>query len=116
MLVIDGSETLSRLFAEIFMKLGWEVAICNDRDCGIERLAGQSSYDVILLSDRVAGTNGVHLVRFIRSLEHRRTTAVVMVTGSGEISEEALAGGADEVLLRPISPNALIYAVDKHLD
>jgi CheY-like chemotaxis protein len=31
----------------------------------------------------------------------------------GEITEEALAAGADEVLLKPINPNALVWVVDK---
>lgn len=113
MLVIDGSESIARLFAEIFERLGWNVATCGDRDSAIELVAGNKPYDVILLSNRVPGTTGVQLVRLIRSFEHRRMTAVVMVTGSGEISDEALAAGADEVLLKPINPNALIWVVDK---
>jgi CheY-like chemotaxis protein len=41
-------------------------------------------------------------------------TAVVMVTGTGEIVEEALAAGADAVLLKPVNPNALVFTVEKH--
>ena len=114
-LIIDGSETIAKLFAGIFEKRGWNVATCGDRDSAIERLAGNNPYDVILLSYRVPGTNGVQLVRLIRAFEHRRMTAVVMVTGSGEVTEAALAAGADEVLLKPINPNALVWAVDKHV-
>jgi len=113
MLVIDGSESIARLFAEIFEKRGWDVATCGDLDSAMERLAGNKPYDVILLSYRVPGTTGVQLVRLIRSFEHRRMTAVVVVTGSHEVTDEALAAGADEVLLRPINPNALIWVVDK---
>ena len=93
MLIVDGSETIAKLFAEIFEKRGWNVATCGDRDSALERLAGHKPYDVILLSYRVPGTNGVQLIRFIRSLDHRRMTAVVMVTGSDEVTEEALAAG-----------------------
>jgi CheY-like chemotaxis protein len=115
MLIVDGSETVAKLFAEIFEKRGWNVATCGDRDSALARLAGSNHYDVILLSNRVPGTSGVQLVRFIRALDHLRMTAVVMVTGSGEVTEEALAAGADEVLLKPINPNALVWAVDKHV-
>lgn len=115
MLVINRSETLARLFAEIFEKRGWDVDTCGDRDSAINRLAGIKPYDTILLGYHVPGTSGVELVGLIRTLEHRRMTAVVMVTANGESSEEALAAGADEVLLKPVNPNALIFAVGKHV-
>ena len=111
MLVIDGSESIANLFAEIFERRGWDVVTCGDRDSAIERLARNKPYDVILLS--YPGTTGVQLIRLIRSFEHRRMTGVVMLTYSGEVTEEALAAGADEVLLKPINPNTLVWVVDK---
>lgn len=113
MLVIDGSESIANLFAGIFERRGWDVAICGDRDSAIERLARNKPYDVILLSYRVPGTTGIQLVRLIRSFEHRRMTGVVMLTASAEITEEALTAGADEVLLKPINPNTLVWVVEK---
>ncbi len=115
MLVIDGSEIFSRLFAEIFENVGWSVGICGDVACAVERLAGGENYDAILLGYQVPGTTGVQLVKLIRSFEHRKLTAVVMVTDNGEVTEEALASGADEVLLKPINPHALVWVVDKHV-
>jgi CheY-like chemotaxis protein len=113
MLMINSSESIARLFGEIFEKRGWNVAICGPLDSATERLAGNEPYDVILLSHRVPGTTGVQLIRLIRLLEHRRMAAVIMVTASPEVTDEALAAGADEVLLRPVNPNALIWIVDK---
>jgi CheY-like chemotaxis protein len=113
MLVIDGSESIANLWAQIFARRGWDVATCGDRDSAIERLARNKPYDVILLSYRGLGTTGVQLVRLIRSFEHRRMTGIVMLTASGEITEEALAAGVDEVLLKPINPNTLVWVVDK---
>lgn len=113
MLIIDGSEILSGLFADFFEKRGWFVVTCGDRDCAMERLAGSEPYDVVLLGHRMPGTDGVKLVRFIRALEHRMTAAVVMVTGNGDVTEEAKAAGADEVLLKPVNTNALAWAVDE---
>ena len=115
MLIIDGSEIIAKLFAEIFEKRGWNVETCGDRVRAMERLTGHNHYDAILLGYRVPGTNGVQLVRTIRALEHRRMTAVVMVTGCGEVMDEAVAAGADEVLLKPINPFALVFALDKHV-
>ena len=73
LLIIDGSELLASLFADVFEKRGWLVVICRDRDCAMKRLAGSEPYDVVLIGYRVPGTDGLKLVRFIRALEHRMT-------------------------------------------
>lgn len=115
LLIIDASEIIATLFSEIFQRTGWKVATCEDADSAMDRLAGVDCYDAVVLGYRVPGANGLKLVRFIRALEHRKTTAVIMVTGSGEVTDEALAAGVDEVLLKPINPNALLHAVEKHV-
>ena len=115
MLIIDGSVTVVRSFAEIFENRGWNVITCGDRDCAMQQLAGSESYDAVLLGYRVPETDGVKLVRFIRMLDHRRTTAVVMVTENSEVAELARWAGVDEVLIKPVNANALVWAVDKHV-
>ena len=113
-LLIEGSSSVAKSMAQIFEERGWQVTACGDQDFAIERLAGSTPYDVVLLGYGVPEPNGVPLVKFIRTLDHRRMTAVVMVTGSSKVIEEALSAGADEVLLQPIEPTALVGVVDKH--
>jgi CheY-like chemotaxis protein len=115
MLIIEGYVTVGTLFAQIFQDRGWSVSTCNNADCAMDQLAGSAPYDLVLLSYRVPGTDGVKLVRFIRALEHRMTAAVVMVTGTAEVTEQARAAGADDVLLKPVNPNALVWAVDEQV-
>src|SRR5437016_5630938 len=107
MLIINGSRILAPLFAELFERNGWSVAICFDRQCAIQWLAGDWPYDAILVG-RVIGTDEVQLVGLIREFDHRRTAAVVVITEGPEARGDALAAGADEVLLKPINPNALV--------
>jgi CheY-like chemotaxis protein len=114
MLIVD-SPTLAKLFATVFEKLGWTVAVSNDRESAMSRVAGSEPYDLVLLSYHLAGIDGVQLSRFIRSLEHRMTTAIVMLTSSGEITDEAKAAGVDEVLIKPVNVSTLILAVNKHV-
>jgi DNA-binding response OmpR family regulator len=115
MLIIDGSEIIATLFAQMFQRRGWKVAACGNRDCALDLLVGNETYDVVILGNRTSGIDSLHLLRFIRALEHRKTTAVVMVAGRADLMDEALAAGADEVLLKPINPTALMWAVDKHV-
>ena len=114
MLIINGSRILAQLFADLFERHDWSVVICFDRQCAIQRLSGDWPYDSILVG-RVSGTDEVELVGLIRGLEHRKTAAVVVITEGADGKEEALAAGADEVLLKPVNPNFLVWAVDKHV-
>ena len=114
MLIIEGSAIVARLFSEMFERRGWEVDICNDRASACDRLGRGAVYDAILVSHSLPGTNGLQLIGLIRALEHLRTTAVVMITRTKEIKEDALAAGADAVLSKPVNPNALIWIVEKH--
>lgn len=43
------------------------------------------------------------------------TSAVVMLTSSGEITDEAKAVGVDEVLIKPVNVSTIIWAVHKHV-
>ena len=81
----------------------------------MRRVAGSEPYDLILLSYHLSGTDGVQLSRFIRSFEDRMTTAIVMLTSSGEITDEAKAAGVDEVLIKPVNMSTLIWAANRHL-
>ena len=114
MLIIDGSTIVAWLFAEIFERRGWNVVVCNDRASAFEHLGEDAHYDAILVSNCVPGTNGLQLIGLIRALEHLRTAAVVMVTGTRDVKEDALASGADAVLFKPVNPMALIWTVEKH--
>lgn len=114
-LIIDSSEIIATLFAEVFRRRGWKAIACEDQDSALRRLVSVEHFDVVILGDGVASTNVVRLITFIRALEHRKTTAVVMVTGCAEISDQAIAAGADEVLPKPINAYSLVCAVDKHV-
>src|SRR5438128_12075155 len=103
MLIIDRSKSTTILFADLFERHGWNVAICGDRQCAIERLTGDLPYDSILVG-RVSGTDEVQLVGLMRGVAHRKTAAVVVIAERNEVREEILAAGADELLPKAGQP------------
>src|SRR5262245_54835688 len=115
LLVIGGSETISRLFIQLFARRGWKVEACtNYWDTAIARLAGHQAFDAVILSDSFKDKPVIEMIKLIRSLQNRRSIALVIVSRVGEIDrEEAIAAGADELLIKPINPNSLIWAIDK---
>ena len=114
MLIINGSKILAPLFADLFERHGWSVAICLDRQCAIRWLSGDWPYDAILVGC-VSGTDEIQLVGLIREFDHRKTATVVVITEGLEARGKALAAGADEGVLKPITPNGLGWAVDNHV-
>lgn len=115
MLIIDTSELIGRLFTDLFVDRGWDVTLCSDQRSALSRLAGHEPCDAVVLGYHLPGANGAGLIKFIRSLDHRRTAAVVLVARDDDSREAGLAAGADEALIKPVNPNALIWAVDKHV-
>jgi DNA-binding response OmpR family regulator len=113
MLVIEGDEGVTQLFAAIFTLPDWKVDIpLNGRNIA-ELLLGSKHYDIIVFSYQFPATNGVGVIRLIRELQHRKDAPVLMVTGHQDVEGEALEAGANKVLFKPFVPSALIDAVKR---
>jgi DNA-binding response OmpR family regulator len=113
LLVIGGSEVISQLMVHIFEIRGWKVEICRQHwDSAIARLAGHKSFDAAILTDSL-DKPVFEMIRLIRSVKHKRQLTLVIVAANREINRDTvLAAGADELLVRPFNPNALIWAIE----
>ena len=115
MLVIEGDDSVAKLFATIFSQRDWEVDAPRDGRGVTKALVSSKRYDMILVSYKFPSTNGVEIIRMIRALEYRRTTPVLMVTGTGDVTDEAIIAGADGVLHKPIELDGFVATVMEHL-
>jgi DNA-binding response OmpR family regulator len=114
-LIAEGDPNVAKLFASVFRQSGWRVASPFDANGVLKALGGTEHFDIMLISSRVRGSDGIELIKFARSLRHRKHLRVLMVTGTGGMETEAFAAGADEVLHKPIGMDKLVAAADKHL-
>jgi DNA-binding response OmpR family regulator len=114
-LIAEGDPNVAKLFASVFQQSGWRVASVPDAKDTVKTLGGTEHFDVMLISSKVRGLDGIELIKFARSLRHRKYLRVLMVTGTGGMEPEAFAAGADEVLHKPIGMATLVAAADKHL-
>jgi len=113
-LIAEGDRAVASLFTDVFKENMWAVDSSTDANAVIDALRGCRHYDVVLVSYQVGSTNGVELTKLARSLEHRRTTPVVMITGGSGMELEALRAGATDVLHKPIDVNRLVALVGKY--
>ena len=113
-LIIEGDPTVAGFLVEVFSLQGWDVCVPGNGTGVADTLLGSRSFDIITVGYRFPATKGVEIVRLIRGIAHRRETPVLMVTGSPEVTHEALAMGTTEVLYKPIDPRRLVEAVTRH--
>jgi DNA-binding response OmpR family regulator len=102
------------MFADVFSDRNWQVDVCLDGECASRAITDDKHYNVIVISYRVPGSSGVQLVRLARSISHRSLTPVVMVTGSGDVEQEALSAGVNEVWHKPVDLLGFIAAMEKY--
>ncbi len=114
-LIAEGDPNVAKLFTNVFRQFGWRVASPFDANGTLKALRSAEHFDIMLISSKVRGSDGIELIKAARSLEHRKHLRVLMVTGTGGMEIEAFAAGADEVLHKPIGIDMLVAAADKHL-
>ena len=117
-LIADGNECVAEMFAYVFVHHDWTATQYSDGKRAAEDFCGRAHYDVVLVSYRFDGIDGVELIRQIRALDHRKDMPIVMVTGTVDLDvvAAALAAGADDVLYKPTDVAVLVATVNKCLE
>jgi CheY-like chemotaxis protein len=101
-----------RVFLE---REGLEVEVAGDGAEALDRLRGGPTPCVILLDLAMPGMDGW---QFMDVLSHHPCwvgVPVVLLTGAADVSrEDVLALGADDLLHKPIDPEALLGVIDRY--
>jgi CheY-like chemotaxis protein len=93
---------------------GWAVEVCADGRAALDKLAGGSRYDLLLLDQDLPGASGVEIARRARGLEHRRNVPILMFCAA-ECEAEAREAGADAFLRKPADVSLVVETVARLL-
>jgi CheY-like chemotaxis protein len=88
-----------------------------DAESGLAMLQAEA-YDVVLMDLRMPGMDGLSAIRRIRSWpDQKATLPIIVVTAdhAPDIRNQALAAGADDLLLKPVQMQALFDAIGRAL-
>ena len=107
-LIIDDDAVNRRLAQVLFQKLGWQVETLDGSERALLHLATHR-YDLILLDISMPGMNGLEVCQRIRADPGLMALRVIAYTAHVLLEEQQrfLAGGFDDVLLKPISFQAV---------
>ena len=105
-LLADDDFTMVSLLKTLLNLEGYEVVTLLDKPGEILDNIRAARPDILLLDLYLGDRNGMEIVRQIRKDPGLNSIRIVMVSGLDK-TEECLAAGADEFLLKPYMPNEL---------
>jgi CheY-like chemotaxis protein len=107
-LIIDDEPVNRRLAQVMLQKLGWQAETLASGEEALLHLATHR-YDLVLLDISMPGMNGVDVCQHIRANPRLADIRVIAYTAHvlPEDQERFLAGGFDDVLLKPMSSRAV---------
>jgi CheY-like chemotaxis protein len=114
-LIVDDHEAMRTLLLTVLRRAG--VALLRDAASGAAGLAllDERRADLVLVDHSMPDMDGAAVTARIKQADPQ--TKVIMITGHGEAryAEAARAAGADEVLVKPVAPRALLQAIERVL-
>ena len=113
LLVDDEPQLTQQILADYG---GYEIEIATDGQQAIQKITNPScsAYDLIVLDIHMPIMNGWQTLQFIRNHPETAETYVILLTSETEESSliRGLRRGADEYLMKPLSPSRLLAHID----
>jgi two-component system, response regulator RegA len=108
-LIADDDELFRTRLGRALEARGWEVFLAAGSVEALE-LSREHAPGMAVVDLRLGNENGLDLVRELRSLDH--TMTIMMLTGWGSIATalEAVRGGADHYLSKPVDADQIVAA------
>jgi FixJ family two-component response regulator len=112
--LVDDDESVRRSLARLLRLSGYEVETLAGAEAFLE-LASPKGPACLVLDIRMPGMNGLELHRRIAGTA--REVPVVFITGHGDeaMRRQAIAGGAVDVLFKPVDGDVLLDAIARAL-
>lgn len=115
-LLVDDSQT-ARSFAAAALEAEGDLEVSLAKS-GFEALKvlPSGSFDLVITDINMPDINGLELIRFARHARYATTPIIIISTEGRDVDrEKAMSLGANEYLVKPFTPEALVAAVRRYL-
>ncbi|MDP9416040.1 MAG: sigma-54 dependent transcriptional regulator [Pseudomonadota bacterium] len=118
LLLIDDEPAQRRLVSAIGARAGWWVMGAADVDAAQRILSSEDGRDVdaILLDHWLPGPAGTEIIRQIRALRPDLPLLILTAQTTVAVAVEAMRAGASDFLVKPLSPDRLLSALNAATD
>ncbi|MDO8665426.1 MAG: response regulator [Gemmatimonadales bacterium] len=111
-LVVDDERDITALVAYHLAKAGYRVATAGTGPAALDAIAKEPP-DLVVLDLMLPGRSGYEVLDELRRREETRDIGVILLTARKDEADriKGLAGGADDYLTKPFSPDELVLRV-----
>jgi len=109
-LVIDDEAEIREGLEALLTSENFEVTLAETGEVGLRKLA-ENPFDLILLDVSLPGSNGLELLRDIRSRDPHLSIILITAYGSIDMARAAFKSGAQDYITKPWSNDELIAQV-----
>lgn len=110
-LIIDDEENIRRVTRLTLQAAGYEVGEAGDGQRGLEAFGDGSSWDAVLLDQRMPGMDGLETLRQIKNRQSAARVIMSTAYASIELAVDAMKLGATDFVRKPMTPEILRNAV-----
>jgi DNA-binding response OmpR family regulator len=120
-ILVDDEEAIRQAVGDYLYDQGYQVSACSEADAVLEVCSQPPQPDMLpavpdaIVSDiRMPGTDGIELLKMIRSDERLKRVPVILLTAKGMTSDRitGFKAGADAYLPKPFNPDELLSILD----
>ena len=108
-MVVDDDEDVRRFIVDLLEDSGYAVTAAVDGPSGLERLAQEGPFDLLLLDFAMPGMTGSEVARTVRGSNAEQP--ILMMTGYLEHEAVLSELGAQPMLQKPFDPSELLFRV-----
>lgn len=113
---VEDDEMVAAMAKEMLEdKPGWQVETCADGHAALERISGDTPYELLLVDYDLPGLNGIELVHRARKLAHRARTPIIVLSAT-PVAAAAREAGADVFSQKPQDVTSLVETITRLLE
>ncbi len=108
-LIVDDDKSARIVLSTILERAGHETFVAENGEAAVSLCLGRT-FEVVITDLQMHEVHGLELITLLRGLSSRPAIIAISGTGSAQL-DMAQAVGADETLMKPVRPDALLSAV-----
>lgn len=110
-LIIDDEDNIRRVTRLTLQAAGYEVGEAADGERGLDAFGNGSTWDAVLLDQRMPGMDGLETLRQIKARQPNARVIMATAYASIELAVDAMKLGATDFVRKPMTPEILRNAV-----